>query len=297
MKCRIYREAECLLNARHGNIIDLLAVLPVPSAQWPVLFVMEYVEPAWSFVDRESGRTIWRADMSAWMRSADYLQLSRADLLEDELRVIFHQIFTGVAHMHSIGEAHRELKPLNILLLPAAPPSRPYKMVKICDFGMAKDAYAHSVMDSIHGITPSYLAPEIYAAALDQTSYDGPPVDVWMCGLTLLECLAGSITWTQHNRIILDASAPSIVLGNVANAVGDLEFGDLASPGSIALLKLLLDGNPAARISSAAALQHPWFTGAGLGYPAVPAVPEPHGERQTLDDMKVIIRDAYEMSK
>ena len=58
---------------------------------------------------------------------------SRNGLDETTARVFFRQLLLGVAYCHSRGLAHRDLKLENFLL------DESKKVVKICDFGFAKD--------------------------------------------------------------------------------------------------------------------------------------------------------------
>jgi serine/threonine protein kinase len=48
-----------------------------------------------------------------------------------------HQIGLIVQHLHKMGIAHRDLKPENLLL---ATKSDEHFLIKLCDFGFAKEA-------------------------------------------------------------------------------------------------------------------------------------------------------------
>jgi serine/threonine protein kinase len=86
----------------------------------------------------------------------------------------------GLAHVHSRGVVHRDVKPSNILLDREGMPF-------LGDFGIALLSGQPRVtrVDEIVG-TPAYLAPEqVYGGQL------GPAVDIYALGLVLLECLTG----------------------------------------------------------------------------------------------------------
>lgn len=96
----------------------------------------------------------------------------------------------GLAHVHSRGVVHRDVKPSNILL---DRQGLPY----LGDFGIALlsgQARVTSVNEIVG--TPAYLAPEqVYGGPL------GPAVDVYALGLVLLECLTGRREYTGTNRM------------------------------------------------------------------------------------------------
>lgn len=56
---------------------------------------------------------------------------------EFEVAQIMHQIVATVQHLHNMGIAHRDLKPENLLL---ATKSDDHFIIKLCDFGFAKEA-------------------------------------------------------------------------------------------------------------------------------------------------------------
>lgn len=96
----------------------------------------------------------------------------------------------GLAHVHSRGVVHRDVKPSNILL---DRENMPY----LGDFGIALLSGESRVTaaDEIIG-TPAYLAPEqVYGGRL------GPPVDIYALGLVLLECLTGRREYAGTNKM------------------------------------------------------------------------------------------------
>jgi serine/threonine protein kinase len=96
----------------------------------------------------------------------------------------------GLAHVHSRGVVHRDVKPSNILL---DRQGLPY----LGDFGIALlsgEARVTSVNEVVG--TPAYLAPEqVYGGPL------GPAVDIYALGLVLLECLTGRREYTATTRM------------------------------------------------------------------------------------------------
>ncbi|KAF8032735.1 hypothetical protein BT93_D1601 [Corymbia citriodora subsp. variegata] len=100
---------------------------------------------------------------------------------EDEARVFFQQLISGVSHFHSAETCHRDLKLESILL-----DGSPTRCLKICDFGYSRSTLLHSQANSAVG-TLGYIAPEVLLGK----EYDGKIADVWSCGVTLYVMLVG----------------------------------------------------------------------------------------------------------
>lgn len=92
-------------------------------------------------------------------------------------------VFTGLAHIHSLGIIHRDIKPSNILL------NFPSLGAVIADFGISwheKDPSSEPVSEKITDIgTTHYRAPELL---FGYRSY-GPEVDLWAAGCVLAETI------------------------------------------------------------------------------------------------------------
>uniref|UniRef100_A0A3Q1B4M3 Protein kinase domain-containing protein n=1 Tax=Amphiprion ocellaris TaxID=80972 RepID=A0A3Q1B4M3_AMPOC len=98
-----------------------------------------------------------------------------------EIRVIAHQMFLALEALKSIGLAHCDIKPDNIMLVNHC--SQPFK-VKLIDFGCAKEVSALARFDSIQ--TLSYRAPEVILG-LPLTE----AVDMWALGSVLATLFLG----------------------------------------------------------------------------------------------------------
>jgi serine/threonine protein kinase len=99
-----------------------------------------------------------------------------------QIPILFYHIASGLAHVHSKGFVHADIKPENILLSSAGIP-------KICDFGVARDLKTKRV-DSIKSIvgTTTYLSPE-YILWGDIGTYS----DIYSLGIMMLELYLGEI--------------------------------------------------------------------------------------------------------
>lgn len=113
------------------------------------------------------------------------------------------QVADGLAHAHSKGVLHRDIKPGNLLI-------DDQLNVWITDFGLAKSQGSPDITTSGDVIgTLAYMSPEQLVGEADQRS------DVFALGLTLYELLALQPAYSEKNRASLifqvrEANPPSL---------------------------------------------------------------------------------------
>ncbi|KAL7521345.1 hypothetical protein ACHAWX_006018 [Stephanocyclus meneghinianus] len=95
-------------------------------------------------------------------------------LTHERIVSIMKQIFLGLSHMNRAGFFHRDIKPENILV--------DGDIVKVADFGLAREIRSHPPF-TYYVSTRWYRAPEVIL----HSSYYGPPIDMFACGLLLSE--------------------------------------------------------------------------------------------------------------
>jgi Protein kinase domain len=120
-------------------------------------------------------------DLATLLRREGRLDLART-------LAIMTQVAGALDAAHARGLVHRDVKPSNILLAPAAGGAGEY--CYLCDFGLIKELHgdtdAETATDQLVGSVP-YVAPEqVEGAAIDGRT------DVYSLGCAIFHCLAGA---------------------------------------------------------------------------------------------------------
>ena len=106
----------------------------------------------------------------------------------DELVDLFSQLTSGINHIHTLGFAHRDLKPDNILITKDG-------VIKIIDFGLSclKKCDVSACFDTCKGTagTLMYMSPE-YVTRTQQQTLDGAKAnDIWSLGVVMYNLANG----------------------------------------------------------------------------------------------------------
>ena len=158
---RFQAEARAASNLDHKNLTRVIDFGEEPSG---LLYLsMEFLD----------GRTLEDA-------------LADGALSQSHAVGLMMQICAGLWHAHARGVIHRDVKPANVILVPAHDDDgQPYDLVKLCDFGIATDPAMTGNRADISG-TPEYMAPEV----LMGERADGR-ADLYACGVLLFELVTG----------------------------------------------------------------------------------------------------------
>ncbi|KAF5374752.1 hypothetical protein D9758_000292 [Tetrapyrgos nigripes] len=208
-ECRRLKELESLRAIPfHPNIIPLYDFFLMPATK-ELYFVFESMEGnLYHLIKARKGRPLAGGLVSS----------------------IFHQIVSGLDHIHSNGYFHRDMKPENVLvtttglfdyttLSPVAPPNAPPEkdvvaIIKLADFGLARETKSKPPYTE-YVSTRWYRAPEVLLLSRDYSN----PVDMWALGTIMAELVnlrplfPGSDQVDQVNRICE-------ILGNPSNEYG-----------------------------------------------------------------------------
>ncbi|ULU02857.1 hypothetical protein L3Y34_002445 [Caenorhabditis briggsae] len=100
----------------------------------------------------------------------------------------FRQLIAGLEHVHGLGVAHLDIKPLNLLI-------KTDGTLKISDFGLSVkfiDDEGEKLWVRPAG-TPAYWCPE----GMVHKYIDGEAADIWSAGICLVEMLIGDVPWEE----------------------------------------------------------------------------------------------------
>ena len=218
----IINEIEILKKLNHPDIVKILEFYKTDTAYY---IINEYCS---------GGELFFKAEK----------QLS-----ETQVSVIFKQILSGLAYLHSKNITHRDLKLENILVSDSEffPSTREeYLDIKIIDFGNAKFFENSLKTNSIVG-SSYYVAPEIFMKKTGKES------DLWSAGVILYILIVGSPPFNgESDKLII-----SKVKKGVYNT-SDIRWKN-ASKEVKDLIEKLLIFDPRKRLTAKEALEHEWF--------------------------------------
>ncbi len=159
---RFYKEGQAAGKLNHPNIVQAIDVSEAGGYHY---FVMEFVE----------GKTI-----------AD--DIAEGAFGENEAIDVIIQVTHALAHAHSHGLVHRDVKPKNIMI-------NQQGVVKLADMGLARETTdieaAQSEAGKAYG-TPYYIAPEQIRGKID---IDGR-ADIYGLGATFYHMVTGQVPFT-----------------------------------------------------------------------------------------------------
>uniref|UniRef100_A0A0E0L157 non-specific serine/threonine protein kinase n=1 Tax=Oryza punctata TaxID=4537 RepID=A0A0E0L157_ORYPU len=217
----VEREVAALRRVRgHPHVVGLLDVLATRST---VYLVLELARggSVLSALDGGGGRGRYYDEPAA--------------------RRLFAQLASAVAHAHSLGVFHRDVKPENLLLDERGD-------LRLTDFGLSAFADQHLGADGLaatHCGSPAYVAPEI----LLKRRYDAGKADVWSCGVVLFVLTAGYLPFNDGNLMAMYRKICS----------AKFRCPKWCSPELRTLIGRMLDPEPDTRIKIGEIFDHPWF--------------------------------------
>jgi len=168
---------------------------------------------------------------------------------ENQLAVLFYQVFSALTYLHTNNIVHRDLKLENILISEIEKDKKTgkkYFWIKIIDFGTAKIFEKNKKEKAIVG-SSYYIAPEVLQKAYNEKC------DTWSAGVILYMLIVG--------RAPFDGADDEEIIENIKKGKFNSKHKKLvASSNEVQdLVKKLLEVNVSKRLSAQEALRHPWF--------------------------------------
>lgn len=202
---RLRRESRVLAGLSHPAVVAVLDAGEVDGRPFVVL-------------ERVRGETLAE------------LLLRDGALAPGQVASLGAELADGLAHAHTLGVVHRDVKPSNILV-------DEHGRARLVDFGIARtDDATHLTGTGLSIGTAAYLAPE----QLDAPEQVGPPADVYALGLVLAEALSG--------RRVFPGPAPAAALARLRT---DPPLPDVGGAWSH-LLRAMTRRDPSSRPTAAA---------------------------------------------
>ena len=175
--------------------------------------------------------------------------INKSTLNEQQLSVLFYQVFSGLCYLHENNILHRDIKPENILISSKEKDlltDEEYFWIQIIDFGTAKIFEDNKNLKRIVG-SAYYIAPEVLKHDYNEKC------DTWSVGVILYMFLAGKAPF--------DGRSNEEIINSIKTKTLDLNNENLIQRSDEArdLVKGLLNKNIEERLSAKQALSHKWF--------------------------------------
>ncbi len=218
-----------------------------------------------------------------------------AELIESDHRLpeavvidYAEQICRALAYAHRQGILHRNVKPANILITSD-------DVVKLSDFGIARAVTTQTMTLTSPGMVMGsvyYLSPEqAQGNEVRETS------DLYSLGVILYQMLTGRLPYTGESPV-------TVALKHVSNPVPEIAVGDGISPALAAIVRKLLQKDPADRFQSATEVagalraardEQPFNVAVARTQPLRRVAPKPPPRRSQSPDrpMRPPARDAF----
>jgi calcium-dependent protein kinase len=229
---RIEREIALLTDIDHVHIIRLFSVYESPDCV-SVVF------------DLCTG-----GHLGDWAAKAPNKQLS-----EETANIIIRQLTSAVAHIHSLGICHRDIKLQNILLdnMDDTCPQ-----IKLIDFGFAIRFEGALPLQTRCGTTYC-TAPEVFRECYDERC------DMWSIGVVAYILLSGHRPFTALAVPGSAQSEKAAIVTNILMARYHFNYFifKTVSAQAISFIRKMFEPNYAVRCTSQAALSLPWLTKTG----------------------------------
>jgi len=170
---RCLREIKLLKMLDHENVIELFQVLAPPCTVFNEVYLVT---------------ELCDADLHTVINSD-------TPLSEDHVQFFAYHILRALLYLHSANVVHRDLKPMNVLVMKNCD-------IKICDFGLARgragfDREDDEWLRTEYVGTRWYRAPEVVLTSSEYTA----AIDMWSVGCILGELMGRKVMFKGSDFI------------------------------------------------------------------------------------------------
>ncbi|KAF9790095.1 hypothetical protein SFRURICE_002460 [Spodoptera frugiperda] len=158
------------------------------------------------------------------------------------LLVIMHSICVAVRHLHDSNIAHRDIKPENLLYSS----TQPNAVLKLTDFGFAKETLTPADTLQTPCYTPYYVAPEV----LGPEKYD-KSCDIWSLGVVMYILLCGFPPFYSNHGLAISP-------GMKKYDFPEPEWSNVSAEAKN-LIRGMLSVDPAKRLTIQQVMSSPWI--------------------------------------
>lgn len=243
------REVGFLREMQCENVIALIDVFSSGTTNPSLNLVLEFLDTNMEALIQDRALIFTPADVKAWMG----------------------MMLRGLDYCHHMGCLHRDMKPNNLLISPQG-------VLKIADFGLAREIAPPATRMTTQVITLWYRPPELLLGA----RHYSPAVDLWSAGAIFAEMMLrtpympGNETDASQLDTIFRARGKPMpeqwpCLASLPHYAAHVRAGPAhptpnhaqlfaaAGRGSVQLLDALLEWDPMRRPTAQNALVHPYF--------------------------------------
>lgn len=170
---RCLREIKLLKMLDHENVIELFQVLEPPCTVFNEVYLVT---------------ELCDADLHTVINSD-------TPLSEDHVQFFAYHILRALLYLHSANVVHRDLKPMNVLVMKNCD-------IKLCDFGLARgragfDREDDKWLRTEYVGTRWYRAPEVVLTSSEYTA----AIDMWSAGCILGELMGRKVMFKGNDFI------------------------------------------------------------------------------------------------
>lgn len=220
------KEIELLRKLDHPSIVRLYESAEDPL-QNQLLLILEYIPGG---------------------DCADLIKNAAQPLQESLVGRLVYQLLVALAYCHLRGVAHRDIKPMNMMVL--YPPDGGEPDCKLIDFGLSERG-AREMRDYVG--SPKYMAPEIH----NRATYTSR-ADIWSAGVTALELLVGDVPFGGPYEQTVGKCKDFAELEGRFSSAGASRW-KARSSGARDMVRRLMEPSASERPSARQALEDPWL--------------------------------------